>query len=521
MNTYKIPFETAGLYGKMFLDYLNGNDALKSLYQFEPNLSSFDKIIDLRKSFPKQKRTLLVDSLKKQYSEIEDAPIAQIELLEKENTFTVVTGHQLNIFTGPLFFIYKIAATIHLTQQLKEKYPDCNFIPVYWMATEDHDFEEIASFKLSGKKYTWEHPEATGPVGRLSLEGIDKILDQIKDMPQFFVDAYTDNKTLTEATRSYVNHLFSRYGLVCFDADHVELKSSFKEILIKELFDNTAVEKVEKANTIIESAGYKTQIHARAINLFYMEDKVRLRLEKTSKGFKTVDGDYSWTDSEMRDIVENNPERLSPNVVLRPVLQEFLLPNLAYLGGPAEVIYWLQLKGVFDAYNVFYPMVLPRGFSLLLDAKYSVKWRKMGWPLEELLQPVATIENKLLDEREELETSLEAEIKQFDSLYASILEKGKAITPNLEKHVLAEKLRGEKRLKHTADKLRKEGKRKIKEDIERVVCIRECLLPSNVPQERVENLLSFWSKSKGDLLLDTFVKELDPLAFKLNIIVED
>lgn len=517
MKTYKIPFETAGLYGKMFLDYLSEKDTLKPLYKYSPQLSSFDQIINDRKNFTSFSRDELADTLLQQYASIDDKPNTQIESLRSENTFTIVTGHQLNIFTGPLFFIYKIAATINLCRQLKEKYPSYNFVPIYWMATEDHDFEEIASFQLGGKKYTWDHPNPSGPVGRLSVEGIEDILNRIKDMPSLFVDAYQNSKNLTEATRKIVNTLFGEEGVVCIDADNRTFKKPFQDIIKKELFDNTGFEKVGEANHHIESKGYKTQIYAREINLFYMEDGVRSRIEKTEKGFQTVDISHQWTEKEILDLVDNEPEKFSPNVALRPVLQEILLPNLAYLGGPAEVIYWLQLKGVFDAYNVNYPMVLPRGFCLVLDGHFKDKWKKSGWPLEELLKSQRAIEDKMLDENENINTDLDSELMKLEEVYHSILGKAEYISPTLKKHVESEKIKMQKRLEHTQNKLRKEGKRKMQDDIERVLCIRECLLPNNAPQERIMNLMEFWPKNVN--FISELIIDLNPLSHNLNVMV--
>lgn len=519
MNTYKIPFETAGLYGKMFLDYLLEKEEINPLYKYSPKLSSFDKIIEDRGSFSSSSRATLVNSLHQQYEGFQDYPKAEINSLLEGNTFTIVTGHQLNIFTGPLFFIYKIAATINLCKQLKEKYPDYNFVPVYWMATEDHDFEEIASFQLGKRKYTWEHPNPSGPVGRMSLDGIEEIINRIKDMPSLFVDAYTNNKTLTAATRQIVNTLFKEYGLVCLDADQRELKEPFKAIIKKELFENISFKEVSNSNNQIEKEGYKTQIHAREINLFYMDDGIRLRLEKTTEGFQTVGGEYKWSEQEIESLIESNPECFSPNVVLRPVLQEILLPNLAYLGGPAEVIYWLQLKSTFDAYGVQYPMILPRGFCLILEGHIAARWRKSGWPLDKLLMPVRAIEDKVLDDNVDINTSLTLELEKIETAFNDIYKKANTITPSLTKHVEAEKTRFIKRIKHTENKLRKEGKRKIQDDIERVLCIRECLLPNNAPQERVNNLMEFWPQNAN--LIDALIVALNPLSFNLNVMVGD
>ncbi|OHX64844.1 bacillithiol biosynthesis cysteine-adding enzyme BshC [Flammeovirga pacifica] len=519
MNQYTIPFEKAGLYGKMFLDYLSGQDQLKTLYKHTPSIDSFDAIIESRQSFPKVQRELLVDVVSEQYINIPNAPIPQILQLGDVNTYTIVTGHQLNIFTGPLFFIYKIAATINLCHQLKQKYPESNFIPVYWMASEDHDFEEIASFNLGDKKYTWEHPEIGGPVGRLSLEGIDKIIDQIKDMPEAFKHAYSEFDNLTDATRSYVNTLFKEYGLVCFDADDIRLKREFTSIIKEEIFQQPAVKEVEKANQVILDGGYKPQIHARDINLFYMEDNKRLRLEKVGDVIRTVDGDEQWSEAEINELIDKSPEKFSPNVVLRPVLQEVLLPNLAYLGGPAEVIYWLQLKGVFDHYQVNFPMVLPRGFCLLMDDKCTVKWQKTNWELEDILKSEREIEEKVLSSNQQVDTDITSQLNQINTLYDDILKKGVEVTPNLEKHIIAEQKRVLKRVEHTQAKLIKEGKRKLRDESERILKVRSFILPNNAPQERVKNIMEFWGFHQ-EMIQDS-VNCLNPLSFHLNILCKE
>src|SRR5699024_1121789 len=140
------------------------------------------------------------------------APVQEnIESLKQANTFTVTTGHQLNIFTGPLYFIYKIITVINTSKVLAKEYPDCRFVPVYWMASEDHDFEEINHFNLFGKTYRWETSQK-GPVGRFSTESIQAVLDDLPEKVPLFENAYQEGKTLAAATRHYVHELFGAEG---------------------------------------------------------------------------------------------------------------------------------------------------------------------------------------------------------------------------------------------------------------------------------------------------------------------
>jgi len=158
MNITNIPFEKTGFFSKTVVDYLNQETTIQPFYHRFPAIENFKAQIEEKKQcFSKENRQVLVGVLEEQYKGIETSEITtkNIQLLVKENTFTITTGHQLNLFTGPLYFLYKIISAINLCEQLSEKYPNENFVPVYWMASEDHDFEEINYFNYKGKKVQW------------------------------------------------------------------------------------------------------------------------------------------------------------------------------------------------------------------------------------------------------------------------------------------------------------------------------------------------------------------------------
>ena len=174
--------------------------------------------------------------LKDQYRNlaVTEATTENINSLENEETFTITTGHQLNLFTGPLYFLYKIISTINLTETLTEQFPNQRFVPVFWMATEDHDFEEINYFNFKEEKVTWDRPNG-GAVGRFSLEGLQEVhanfSQQLGDtknaifLSQLFKKAYVSHSNLADATRYIANELFKSYGLVILDADDQRLKN--------------------------------------------------------------------------------------------------------------------------------------------------------------------------------------------------------------------------------------------------------------------------------------------------------
>ena len=210
MQHKTIPLADTNAFSPFFLDYISQNKNLHPFYHRFPLPEHFgDQVSEKKASFPRHHRDVLVAALKEQYAHLK-APAAvsdNITALGDTNTFTVTTGHQLNIFTGPLYFLYKIVTVINACKELAAQYPDYRFVPVYWMASEDHDYEEIKYFRLYGKKYIWETNQS-GAVGRFSTKGFDKLLNEVPGDTALFREAYTWNKTLADAVRHYVNALF-------------------------------------------------------------------------------------------------------------------------------------------------------------------------------------------------------------------------------------------------------------------------------------------------------------------------
>ena len=179
MKVHQIPFQKTGYFSNFICDYLDKNPDTTQFYGNFPELEGFKQQMELKKSFNSDSRITLVENLKIQYKGIDLSNVTKtnIDLLKKENTFTITTGHQLNIFTGPLYFLYKIVSTLNLTKQLNAEFPNSNFVPVYWMATEDHDFDEINYFNFKNKKISWER-ENSGAVGRLNTDGFDIVFEE-------------------------------------------------------------------------------------------------------------------------------------------------------------------------------------------------------------------------------------------------------------------------------------------------------------------------------------------------------
>ena len=328
MLLQKIPFRATQSFTEFFLKYIEQEPSLKSFFARFPVLTNFsEQQKEKAKSFSPATRQLLVRVLQRQYSNLPqlDAKVkSNIQALAKENCFTVTTGHQLSIFTGPLYFIYKIVTVINACHRLKKQDPTSHFVPVFWMASEDHDYEEIKSFRLYGKKYTWDTKQQ-GAVGRFHTKDFEQLLKQLPGDVGLFREAYLKNGSLASAARVYVNDLFKEDGLVIIDADDHELKELLRPVMQDDLFLQTPNALVSDTNKRLEALGFHPQVNPREINFFYLDKNLRSRLERNGDVFSVVDTDLRFSKAELSKIIENTPERLSPNVILRPLYQEIIL----------------------------------------------------------------------------------------------------------------------------------------------------------------------------------------------------
>lgn len=515
MRSEKILLHETHQFSPLFLDYLAGKEPLKSLYNRPPVPESFeDQIKD--KSFSAEQRSTLVKVLSEQYQGLEELlPVKEnIQSLKKENTFTVTTGHQLNIFTGPLYFIYKIVTVLKTCRELKERYPAFNFIPVYWMASEDHDFEEISHFNLFGKQYKWE-TDQKGPVGEFEVNGLQNILSELPEPIEVFERAYTQNSTLTGAVRQYVHELFGQWGVVSLDASHPLLKASFKDIIKADLLQNKANQLVEQSSERLQGAGYKAQIFPREINFFYMKPGLRERIVKEGNEYQVMNSSLRFTREELVQELDNHPEHFSPNVVMRPLYQEWILPNLAYVGGPAEVAYWLQLKSLFDHFQVLFPVLLPRNFALVISKSNQNKLEKTGLQAKQLFQDPHELKQQLLEQYAEHEISLSEENKQLSQLFEKIQEKAAAVDKSLSGFVGAEAAKNIKSLENIEKRIKKSEEKRHETSLKQVDSLKEKLFPANSLQERKDNFLNFYINDRA--FIPKLVEQFDPFDFRFHI----
>jgi bacillithiol synthase len=517
-----LDLEKTNRFPKLFLDYIRGESELKHFYDKYPSVENFKEQI-AEKKFSAENRKILCQELTVQYAELATPASRQgwsseikenLSLLALPNTFTITTGHQLNIFTGPLYFIYKIVTVINTCRVLSKAYPEYNFVPVYWMATEDHDFAEINHFRLEGKKYQWA-TDQTGAVGRFSTESIKSLLSEIPGLPDFFKEAYQE-KTLAEVVRKYVNHLFGEQGLVVIDADSQDLKGLFKEVITNDIFKNTAKEKVTKCSDKLASMGHNPQVFPRDINFFYLDQNVRGRIEEQNGKFKVVDTALEFSKEEIVNLIETSPEKFSPNVILRPLYQETILPNLAYIGGPGELAYWFQLMPMFKEFKVPFPVLMPRNFGMVVPANILRKIEKADLSWEDVFVRKSELHKKIALENASGQVLLNGQIEEMVKLFLKIKAQAAAIDQSLTAHVEAQSAKTKSNLETIENKFIRAEKRKQADRLRQVDDIIDYLFPNGGLQERTDNFLNFYVTNPK--FIDGLIGDFDPFDFRFQIL---
>lgn len=528
MKATYIDYSETNSFSKTLLAYIDNKPELQDFAGNRPTWDGFEKQIRNKKAF--EHRPLLVRCLTEQYgSLLQDSPkVAQnVELLAQDNTYTITTGHQLNIFTGPLYFIFKIITAIRLAEDLKTKFPESNFVPVYWMATEDHDFDEINHTKVFGKKIVWdtEKQSATGRMDTASIgeavrqyKGILGLSDNSEKLSAIIDEAYLKHNNLADATRYLVHALFKDYGLLIIDADKKELKEVFKPIIEADIFSENSFQAIQKTSEQLASLGFTPQVHAREINFFYLRDEFRERLVRLEDGrFEVLHQQIYFTEAELRAEIQQHPERFSPNVVMRPMYEEIILPNLAYIGGGAEIVYWLQLKANFDQYGVDFPILIPRNSAMITDDQVAVKIFRLDLTFKSIFKPAELLKKDFVRRQTKHRLNLNDEWMELNAIFGKIKLRTHKIDASLSPSTEAVKARLKKAIKNLEKKLLKAEKRNHQEALAHIDGIKEKLFPGGGLQERSENFALLYVKY-GDQLFADLHRYFNPLDFKFTII---
>ena len=522
-----IPFSSTHVFSKLINDYLEGKGNAMDFVQYAPNVDGYRAAIEGRKKYPIN-RVLLFDVLTKQYSNLpqEKAVNDQIALLKKDTTFVVTTAHQPNLFTGPLYFFYKIIHAIQLAASLKATFPEYDFVPVYYMGSEDADLDEVGTFNLDQKKCQWVTKQ-TGAIGRMQvdeallgllkqLESYWSILPQGHKALEILKEAYQKGKTISEATLSFVHAFFGSKGLLVLQPDDAALKAAFIPVMEKELLTSFSHEAIQPTITAL-SKDYHVQSEGRSINLFYLKDNLRARIEKQGEQFMVVDTDIQFTEKEIIAELHQYSERFSPNVILRGVYQETILPGVVFVGGGGELAYWMELKNLFQQLGVHYPLLQLRNSFLLIRQKKAEQWSAMQFEEQDLFKPILELEVAYVKNHANQALDLQNQINHLTTLYSTIKNEVVKVDPTLGTH--AENLAQQAKAKLLAleKKMVRAEKRKQSVGIQRIHRIKKELFPQDNLQEREEHF-SRWVGQYDLSWVDTIMEHSKGLESKFSII---
>jgi bacillithiol synthase len=525
-----LDYKGTGVLSSLVFNYLNHDKNLHEFYNQFPNEKGFEELLQT-KPYSDFNRKRLSEILKQQnllVANTSESTSFNSDKLENKNTFTVTTGHQLCLFTGPLYFIYKIISTINLAESLQKTFPEYDFVPVYWMASEDHDFEEINNFNAFDKTITWKS-EQGGAVGDFKTEELKKLFPSIQELfgksenadylISLFENAYLKHKNLADATRFLVNELFGEYGLITVDGNDKAFKEQFKEEFKKDIFTNAHYGLVNDSIKQLETLGYSAQVNPRMINCFYLENNARTRIEKTGDVYQLVGTKNSFTKEQLDSIIENTPEKLSPNVVLRPLYQQIILPNLAYVGGPGELAYWLEFKKMFVSSEALFPVLMPRNFVTVVDKTTEKKIEKLNFTVKDFYKSEQEL-IKELQVKKDATFDLVSEKESVSEFYSLILKRVSNIDQTLSGSLAAEQQRTLRGLERISAKTNRAIRRNYETEINQLTQIKKRLFPKNTPQERYENFSSLYLSYGKDFL--NFVKEnSDPFLLEQTIFIEE
>lgn len=526
MQTSVFKRSNISYFSKLSNDLTYHQENFTDFIQHPFSIENFAKQITLKKAnYPAKNRAILAETLKQNYQDIElsESVRKNLAALKDSHTYTVTTGHQLCLFTGPLYFIYKILHTIKLSETLSKKYPKYHFIPVYWMASEDHDFDEINHLYLFNQKITWE-TQQNGAVGEFDLAGLDQVKIKLKELFERanskkinnLIDLF-DGKNLAQATFKLVNELFRDYGLIIVDGNQKVLKELFTPIIKKEIVSSFSNTCVEQSNLALEAKGVKPQVFSRPVNLFYNTLQQRTRIIPENEQFK-IDGIGTFSKTELLNEVEIHPERFSPNVILRPLYQETILPNLAYIGGGGEMAYWLQFKKTFDKAQLTYPIIQVRVSLHLMDANARKKAEKLHLSSEELLLPTEDLKNLFV----ERSNTNPVDFNTIETLSNELKEQlHKLITSTdvtLSSFAEAEKTKLGNQIEAIKAKINRQIKSKFDVSLKQIEDLKQKLFPQNGLQERHDNFLNFCPDGDYETFIQLLYQQIDPLEKDLLLI---
>lgn len=508
-----IPYHSTGAFAPLVLDYLD-NKLSRSLYSYSPQPSSVEEAMRNRRTFPCH-REELVRLFTGFYSglDVSEKVLSNIASLSSENTFTVCTAHQPNVFTGHLYFLYKILHAIRLAAELNQNHPGNHFVPVFYMGSEDADLAELGSLHHQGREYSWKTLQ-TGAVGRMKVdEALLGMLDQFgksfSDGPEaaevisMLARHYVQGVSIEKATLTLVNELFGKYGLLVFLPDRAEVKRLFLPVISKEILHGISQKELEVP--VRELLGkYEVRAKSRDTNLFYLTDTDRERIDRAGDIFVLHKSGKRFSPDELWEEAGNHPERFSPNVILRPLLQEMMLPDVAFIGGGAEVSYWLELKNLFQAAGIHFPILLLRNSFTLVSSDSSRMIKALGLKPDNVFRHIHELEREWILSRDS-GPALSSRLDEVNLIYEKVLDVARAAEKGMDSHILALRAAAVNRIMRNEKRKIRAAKKRWSNEMAELRSLHAKFMPGGALQERVDNMMP-WLAYHGFGIIDRILE---------------
>lgn len=530
MKSKTLSFEDVPQFSAFDKAYQTDAKRFEALLGRLPVPDSFSDQIEAKKRSFSFDRTKLVEIIAQQYSRLREGHQLipeNLEALKDENTFTIITAHQPSLFTGPLYYIFKIASAIVHARQLNNRYPDYHIVPVFIIGGEDHDFEEINHFYYRTQKFTWQQDEG-GAVGRLSTQNIHSVLEELgthlgssfygKQILDLLNEAYLGHKTLGDTTHFFISQLFKDTELVVAQMDESEFKRAFSPIIREEVTEERSQSLILDQQQKFQQLGFQPQAFVREINFFYLSPGGRHRIEQKGDRFIVVDTEMSLSAKEMLDEIQNAPERFSPNVVMRPIYQEFIFPNLAYVGGGGELAYWMDRKQQFEAFGLEFPILIRRHSAFLIKNKDLERLKEFPWELKDWLQDPDALIKRYIRELHPEEMDFTQSYRELNRLFDLIKPEMKKLNANYSYSVEAARVDALKTIQRLEKKALSALKRKEENAISKIRHLRNILIPEGKLQERHDNIVE-WYQEYGPRIITDIIDALEAFDKEVKVLV--
>ncbi|MDX1684777.1 MAG: bacillithiol biosynthesis cysteine-adding enzyme BshC [Saprospiraceae bacterium] len=530
-RTASLEYDSIEQFSRFDKGFQNRDDGLLQFVGQWPTLDNLISMLEA-KNFDNQRRKTLVEVLSDQYRNLGhyNDHSSKIEKLRDDNTFTITTAHQPVLLGGPLYVPYKIASAIQLCRMVNERSSEKEVIPIFIVGGEDHDFDEINHCHLFGNRIEWQH-ESGGPVGRFDLEGLQTAIDEaieilgngdeVMDVKALLSESFSQKDNYAQAYQDYIIRLFGKYGCLVLNMDEVRLKSGFMPLMKAEVESGISQPLVEKVQKKKEEAGYGAQTYVRQINLFYLDENVRSVILKLDNGsFRVRDLDLEWDEKQLISKLEQHPENFSPNVVMRPIYQEFTLPNIAYIGGGGELSYWSERQDQFKAFDVDFPILVRRKSVIHIESFIYRRMVSLGLDIDELVIDKHEVIKKLVSQDTTLDDKLKDKSKDVLHHFSKLVELLEDQAESLGKYAKSEERKLEKTLENFQDKSFREIKKEADVKVGKIEKVYDHIFPENGLQERYVNVLQLLNRH-GRKYLDFLVSKLNPLETDVTVIIED